>query len=252
MNSDNLIGWNSLTDLVLTFLPYFMIRNLKLETKTKLALSVLMGFSIFAMVACMVKTVELKVLATRDDFTYTVYMFIIWLSVENYVVIIAASIPTLRPLVLKMAKLRPGQSKSSEGRSGPAPPPYESGNLWASRTHPIRLNSDRRQSEGHRLHLEPPYIHPEPRTSPPPGTIRKTISVYIQSEGECCEMYEMNDLRPGVHTCVSAGGRSLHTAPNEEGWMTVTLRRSSSDRRRSAVTSETSMMGKDAVDLERQ
>ena len=218
-----------------------MLKDLKMELKTKLALSILMGASILAMIACIVKTVELKVLASRNDFTYNSYMFIIWLTVENYVVIIAASIPTLRPLVLKFCKWRARTNLGCSSRENSSPPPYESALSWSSRPNPVRLHSTR---QGDKWEVKPPYIHPKQRKPPPPGTIRKTISIYVRSESECDDI-ELANFGVGVHTHICGGGSSRDTTAQDDGWMTSTPGR---PRSRSRPRSNDA----DAVDLERQ
>ena len=203
----------------------------------------LLGLSFFAMIACIVKTFELRVLGTRDDFTFNSYSFIIWLTVENYVVIIAASIPTLRPLALKYC----GWLAEKRRQSGEAsnPPSYNSaGGSWAARPAPVRLHSSRREGKG-KMELEPPYIHAKPEVAPPPlpNTIRKTISIYVRSNSEY-DQIELSTLgMGGVQTHVSAGGRNLNTTAREDDWMST----SSSGRPRSRRSDRV-----DEFDLERQ
>lgn len=243
--SNGSAAWNSLTDLILTFLPYLMLKDLNMELKTKLALSVIMGLSIFAMVACIVKTIELQVLGSRDDFTYHATMFIVWLTIESYVIIIAASIPTLRPLALRLCQRRADRKAQKCSRRSPSLPPYDSGTSWSSRPNLVRLNSVR--SDG-KLELEPPYIHPKQMSPPPAGTIRKTISIYVRSESDVDDI-ELEHLSRGlgVHTRISAGGRFQDASTLDDGWMTA--RTEGRSRRRSG--SKTAAAGEDA-DVERQ
>jgi hypothetical protein len=221
-----------------------MLKDLQMELKTKVALSVLMGLSAFAMVACIVKTIQFKVLATRDDFTYTVSSFVIWFTVENYVVIIAASIPTLRPLILKIMKMHANRRSRSSSAQNPSLPPCTHGQSWITRPNPVRLHSTRKSIE--RWDVEPPYIHQKPKKPPPPGTIRKTVSIYISSESDC-ENMEFQNLGVGVHTRISAGGRSRNTTAEDEGWRITRTSRGS----RPAPGIKADDVGVD-VDLERQ
>ncbi|PMD64179.1 uncharacterized protein K444DRAFT_482016, partial [Hyaloscypha bicolor E] len=91
---------NCIHDLILTFLPLVILKDLNITRRVKVILGVLMGMSIFAFAASIVKTIELGNLGKVSDFTYFTVSFIIWFTIENYVVIIAASIPSLRPLLL--------------------------------------------------------------------------------------------------------------------------------------------------------
>ncbi|RKK94619.1 hypothetical protein BFJ68_g15112 [Fusarium oxysporum] len=74
---------NSATDLILTFLPAYMFWGLHKQLSTKVGLVALMGLSIFAFVASVIKAILLQSLGY---------------SVENTLVITAASIPMTRPL----------------------------------------------------------------------------------------------------------------------------------------------------------
>jgi hypothetical protein len=98
------LAWNSLSDLILTILPIIIIKKLNMEVRTRVVLCFILGLSFFAMIACIIKTIELKALGDRADFTYSTSNFVIWFTVEQYIVIIAASIPTVRPLALRLSQ----------------------------------------------------------------------------------------------------------------------------------------------------
>lgn len=77
-----------------------------MRIRLKLCLGLLLGLSIFAAVACIIKTVNIRVLGQSGDFSYDVVPFVIWYMVENNVVIVAASIPTIRPLFNSQKKVQ--------------------------------------------------------------------------------------------------------------------------------------------------
>ena len=98
-----------------------------------------MGLSVFAMVAAIVKTVQIKFIGERGDFTWDTIIFVIWFSIENYIVIVCSSVPTIRPLLLWIKKKRhPSQFSSNTGRSGasrkPAAQKHASSNPPSSST----------------------------------------------------------------------------------------------------------------------
>ncbi|KAL5326353.1 hypothetical protein ACEPPN_004037 [Leptodophora sp. 'Broadleaf-Isolate-01'] len=95
---------NSLHDLILTFLPLMILRVLNMSLRIRVILATLMGMSIFTFVASIIKTVAIRNFGKRQDFTHNVVSFIIWFTIENYVVIIAASVPSIRPLLLYLKK----------------------------------------------------------------------------------------------------------------------------------------------------
>ena len=70
-----------------------------MRLKFKIGLAAILGFGLIAVLASIFKTVELKNLAT-SDFTYNATDLVYWYITENWVIVIAACIPTLGPLYL--------------------------------------------------------------------------------------------------------------------------------------------------------
>ncbi|KAI0965546.1 hypothetical protein F4678DRAFT_452353 [Xylaria arbuscula] len=97
-------AFNAASDLALAVFPAVIVWNLQMELSQKVSLVILMGLGIFAMVGSILKAVYLTSVGSRDDYTYHTSRLIIWWTVEGYLVIIAASIATLRPLIAKKKK----------------------------------------------------------------------------------------------------------------------------------------------------
>ncbi|KAK9424385.1 putative Integral membrane protein [Seiridium unicorne] len=96
-----LVGWplalTAFTDVVLGIVPIAAFWGLRLPTRSKVGLCILMGCTLFAAVCSAVKTSKLSELDDFSDFTYTSVQLIIWVIVEANVMIIAACMPNLRP-----------------------------------------------------------------------------------------------------------------------------------------------------------
>ncbi|KAH8594902.1 hypothetical protein B0O99DRAFT_623894 [Bisporella sp. PMI_857] len=92
---------NSATDLILTILPMAIFWKLQMTIRLKIGLGFLLGLSIFAFVACIIKTVQLQSLGQRGDFTFNTVPFFTWVIVECTLVNIAASVPLIRPLFMR-------------------------------------------------------------------------------------------------------------------------------------------------------
>ncbi|KAF3057244.1 integral membrane protein [Daldinia childiae] len=86
----------SVADLVLAVFPCTLFWNLSMHWKQKVFLSSIMGLGIFAMIACVVKTIELGALTHTDDLTYQMAKLAICWTLEAHIVLISASIPTVR------------------------------------------------------------------------------------------------------------------------------------------------------------
>ncbi|CZR65028.1 related to integral membrane protein PTH11 [Phialocephala subalpina] len=108
---------NSMTDLILTVLPSSIFWTLQMKLRIKLGLVALLGLSIFAFVASIIKTVKLQSLGERSDYTFNTVSFMNWVVIENTFVMIGSSIPLMRPLFKKAkdsAMSHYGQSSSYE------------------------------------------------------------------------------------------------------------------------------------------
>ena len=109
------IGWLAFMDLCLVILPISIIWNLQLNWHKKVGLSALMGMGVFACICAAIKTSKLTELNARADITFITVDLWIWNINETNVVILAASMPTLRPLFLVLFQ-RPG-SENYRGKS---------------------------------------------------------------------------------------------------------------------------------------
>ncbi|CZR67026.1 uncharacterized protein PAC_16925 [Phialocephala subalpina] len=104
------VAINSATDLFLTLLPIRIFYTLKISLHLKLGLSFLLGLSFFAFVASVIKTVELRSIGNRGDFTFGTVDFFTWVVVETTLVDIAASAPLIPPLFRRWRKEPPKNS----------------------------------------------------------------------------------------------------------------------------------------------
>jgi len=95
-------------DVALALLPITIIAKLQMPLPKKILLSSLLGLGIFAAVCASIKTFELQSLNARSDITWQTVTLWIWNVNECGTVIIAACIPTLRPLYLIIFR-RPGR-----------------------------------------------------------------------------------------------------------------------------------------------
>ena len=82
------------------------------------------------MVAGIVKTVHLASLSSRTDYSYDTVDLVIWMAVEEYMIIMGACIPTLTPLF----NIAVQKSTSKGTRSNP----YGASNPRTSHRHPFR------------------------------------------------------------------------------------------------------------------
>jgi hypothetical protein len=102
-------------DLVLAVFPTSLFWNLKMDPKQKIALSSIMGLGVFAMVASIVKTVQLRALTATQDLTYEMATLAIWWTLEANFVLIAVSIPALRPIMKSKKSTSQGYGGSGSG-----------------------------------------------------------------------------------------------------------------------------------------
>ena len=87
-------------DFILAGLPIFIIWNLRLDRQRKVGVAIILGLGVFAGICAAIKTSQLGGLSARSDFTSVTVTLLVWNGNEILVIIIAACIPTLRPLFL--------------------------------------------------------------------------------------------------------------------------------------------------------
>ena len=91
-------GADILTDLVCAGIPIFVIHQLQMSKRTKIALCCLMGLGVFTAGCAVAKAVTL-VGVFADDYTWGFTQPATWAAIEQFVGIIITSLPALRPLL---------------------------------------------------------------------------------------------------------------------------------------------------------
>jgi hypothetical protein len=89
---------NITTDVIFTALPIPIIWGLNLNKKTRLSLILVLSLGFFACAASMVKlSYQVNILFITNAYRW--YYYSLWNTIEIYSGIIAASLPSLRPLL---------------------------------------------------------------------------------------------------------------------------------------------------------
>ncbi|KAL8910428.1 MAG: hypothetical protein Q9171_004266 [Xanthocarpia ochracea] len=108
-------GYWAFLDFALVIIPVDIIWKLQLSTKKKVGLSLLLSAGIFAGICAAVKTSKIPITVRGQiDITWLTIELLMWGGIEMNVIIIAACIPTLRPLVLVLL----GRPSGSQYRTG--------------------------------------------------------------------------------------------------------------------------------------
>ncbi|EFR05202.1 integral membrane protein [Nannizzia gypsea CBS 118893] len=90
---------SAFSDLVLAVYPVHLVLTLHIPVRLKLALGSILALGLIAMGAAIVKTIFLSRLSARADYSWNTIDLVVWACIEQYLIIIAACIPTLGPLV---------------------------------------------------------------------------------------------------------------------------------------------------------
>ncbi|KAL8693236.1 MAG: hypothetical protein Q9218_001909 [Villophora microphyllina] len=93
-------GYFAVLDFALAIIPVEIVWKLQMAKKKKLLLCALLGMGIFAGVCSAIKTSQLRTVTAKTDITWKTAEYLLWNALEVNVIIIAACIPTLRPLFL--------------------------------------------------------------------------------------------------------------------------------------------------------
>ncbi|KAM0387455.1 hypothetical protein ACHAQC_010664 [Fusarium culmorum] len=107
-----------LTDLVLAVVPIHAFWKLQLKRQEKLEITFMLGLTFLSAIFTIIKATYLYTFNDRTDPLYNVVTLIIWGLVEQNVVIMAASVTTLRPLIRLIKDKHPMRSAVGYIRSG--------------------------------------------------------------------------------------------------------------------------------------
>ncbi|KAJ5559439.1 hypothetical protein N7513_001838 [Penicillium frequentans] len=93
-----LSAYTTMTDIVLAVVPITAFWNLQMPLSTKLSICIMMGLTLLSAIVTIVKATYLKLFTDHTDPLFKVVPLVLWGLIEQNVVIIAACIPTIRPL----------------------------------------------------------------------------------------------------------------------------------------------------------
>ncbi|KAL4740267.1 hypothetical protein BDV11DRAFT_169310 [Aspergillus similis] len=103
---------SALTDLILAIYPLFTIKDLQMPIKVKFGLGFVLSLGLVAMVAAIIKATHLPDMTSYEDYTWDTMNLTIWVSLEQYLIILAACIPALTPLFNIIIRRASNRSKS--------------------------------------------------------------------------------------------------------------------------------------------
>ncbi|KAI9839333.1 MAG: hypothetical protein M1837_002218 [Sclerophora amabilis] len=111
--------YSAFTDLYLAIFPITLFWNLQIHLRTKIGLCAVMSLGVLAALCSIIKTTKLKGLEGHTDFTWETVYLLTWTIIEANVIIIAACIPTLRPMVrLMRGRYSTSSHQSNDERDG--------------------------------------------------------------------------------------------------------------------------------------
>lgn len=102
-------------DFVLAILPWPVVMGLNMKRKEKITIACGLSLGVFAGICSVIRTVELRTLASKANYVYDTAPMLIWSSSEICLTIICASIPVLRPLYVRIAYGSYGDSSTASG-----------------------------------------------------------------------------------------------------------------------------------------
>lgn len=110
-------SFNIVTDVLFAALPIPLIWQLQLNTRTKVSLIVILSLGWFACAAGIIKAVKQWYVLTEQDWTVS-DSFNVWNYIEMCTGIIAASLPTLKPLFKDILDTARGLTAGTRSRGG--------------------------------------------------------------------------------------------------------------------------------------
>lgn len=108
-------AWSAAMDFVLAILPWPVVMGLNMKRKEKITIACGLSLGVFAGCCSVVRTVELRTLASKENYVHDTAPMLLWSSSEICLTIICACIPVLRPLYVRIAYGSRGDSSDASG-----------------------------------------------------------------------------------------------------------------------------------------
>jgi hypothetical protein len=89
---------NTFVDFVLALMPIRIVWGLKLNLRQRLGVVALLSVGIVSGICSAIKTAQLASLTVRSDLTWETYSLFLWVSSEIFLIVLCASVATLKPL----------------------------------------------------------------------------------------------------------------------------------------------------------
>ncbi|KAI5864894.1 hypothetical protein GGS23DRAFT_604347 [Durotheca rogersii] len=132
-------AYSSFLDFVLALVPVTFVWKLRMSTRRKIGLCILLGMGVLSGVCAAIKTVQSSNLSVREDVSWELFSLYAWSSSEISLNIVCACVPTLKPLFDYLTKNKPLRRGSSSGDSRPKGSPPQ----------PLHLHRTKRKPYGH-------------------------------------------------------------------------------------------------------
>ena len=108
-------AYSAFTDIVLALVPVLALWTLQIRMRLKVAIVAVLSLGFVAGAAAIVKTAKLPELSAAD-FTWTPVTLTYWYQTENWLIIIAGCIPTLKPFIAELSVMyRSSRNRFSAG-----------------------------------------------------------------------------------------------------------------------------------------
>ncbi|KAJ5703006.1 hypothetical protein N7488_010554 [Penicillium malachiteum] len=111
-------AYSGCMDFVLALLPWVVLWGLEMKKREKFGIALAMSMGIVASVAAFIKTSKLVNVSQVQDFTWFCSSITIWAAAETGLTIIAASIPSLRILFVRIRSSYDHTDEPSTGTYG--------------------------------------------------------------------------------------------------------------------------------------
>lgn len=108
-------AWSAATNLILAIYPITVFWNLQMRIGIKIGLCALWSTVAFSCVCACIRTFEIGVIVSTRDRTHAVAPLLIWGWTEYWVVLIAGSLPPLRPLIPRAMRYFRAQKSTNRG-----------------------------------------------------------------------------------------------------------------------------------------